>query len=325
MSRWFARLALLLAGIGIALGLAYGWAVGRYRAPGPLAQPVTLLIAKGSGLEAIGRQLTQAGVIERPLFFTLGATLAGRSKSLKAGEYLFPAALSAEAAVEMLAEGRTVVRRFTLVEGQTVRQVFDALAAEPSLSGPLPGPPEEGRLLPETYHYSWGDGRREMIQRMTRALDDALAQAWAARAPDLPLAEPQQALVLASIVEKETGIASERAKVAGVFVNRLRRGMRLQSDPTVIYGLSAGQGSIERGLTRDDLAQPTPFNTYLIDGLPPRPIANPGRAALLAATRPAATDALYFVADGGGGHVFARDLAEHNRNVARWRAIERNR
>ncbi|HSR71798.1 MAG TPA: endolytic transglycosylase MltG, partial [Kiloniellales bacterium] len=187
------------------------------------------------------------------------------------------------------------------------------------LDGEIETVPPEGSLLPETYHYSRGDRREAVLERMRAALTDALAELWPRRVEGLPLSSPREAVILASIVEKETGLAEERPMIASVFYNRLRGGMRLQSDPTVVYGLAGGSGALGRPLTRADLQTPTPFNTYLIDGLPPEPISNPGRAAIEAVLQPAETEYLYFVADGNGGHRFAETLAEHNRNVAEWR------
>jgi UPF0755 protein len=197
------------------------------------------------------------------------------------------------------------------------------LEAAEGLTGEVP-PFAEGELLPETYAYEWGDSRAALVRRAREAMERALAEAWAGRAPDLPLATPREALILASIIERETGEAAERGRVASVFINRLRRGMPLQSDPTVAYAATSG-APMDRTISRADLAREHPFNTYRNPGLPPGPIASPGRAALLAATRPEATEFLYFVADGTGGHAFARTLEEHNRNVARWREIERRR
>ena len=193
------------------------------------------------------------------------------------------------------------------------------LAATPALAGEMAPVPAEGSLLPETYHYGRGDRRAALIARMAAAMDETLAELWQGRAEGLPFDSPPAAMVLASIVEKETGLAAERRHVAGVFVNRLRRGMRLQSDPTVIYGLTGGAGPLGRPLTRADLETDHPYNTYRIDGLPPHPIANPGREAIAAVLDPLPTGDLYFVADGSGGHVFAPTLDEHNRNVANWR------
>jgi UPF0755 protein len=197
------------------------------------------------------------------------------------------------------------------------------------LEGPITVKPAEGALLPETYNYSWGDSRDAMVRRMMRAMDQTLADLWSKRPANSPMASPQEAVIVASIVERETGVASERPLVASVVVNRLKRSMRLQSDPTVAYGVALGEGLpgtiLSRPLTRDDLQRPTPYNTYVNAGLPPTPIANPGRAAIRAALEPADSDYLYFVANGSGGHAFARTLGEHNRNVARWRAIERSR
>jgi UPF0755 protein len=204
-----------------------------------------------------------------------------------------------------------------------VKQALAAIAAAPALAGDPPAGIDEGALLPETYSYILGDTRAHLVARMKAAMDRLLAEAWAARAEDLPFKTPTDALILASIVERETGVASERPRVAAVFVNRLRLGMKLQSDPTVIYGLSDGQGVLDRGLTRRDLEAEHPFNTYVIAGLPPAPIALPGADAIRATLDPADTRDLYFVADGTGGHVFARSLEEHNRNVAKWRAFER--
>jgi UPF0755 protein len=215
-----------------------------------------------------------------------------------------------------------VARRLTIAEGLTVAEVYELLEEAHGLTGELPPPPPEGSLLPETYFYAFGDPRAELVRRMQRAMDDVLAELWPRRAEDLPLDGRAEALTLASIVDKETASAAERAKVAAVFVNRLRRGMRLQADPTVIYGLTAGEGPLGRSLTRRDWADDSDYNTYRIDGLPPGPIANPGRAAIEAVLNPAAVDYLYFVADGSGGHAFARTLDEHNRNVALWRKIK---
>ena len=212
--------------------------------------------------------------------------------------------------------------RVTVSEGVTSWQVIDALARAEFLAGEAPEVPAEGTLAPDSYEVAEGADRAELVQRMIEAQQERLAAAWAGRDPDLPFDTPEEALTLASIVEKETGVAAERGQVASVFVNRLRDGMRLQTDPTVIYGITNGEGILGRGLRQSELERETPYNTYRIDGLPPGPIANPGEASLRAALNPDETDYLFFVADGTGGHAFARTLDEHNRNVAEWRRIE---
>jgi conserved hypothetical protein, YceG family len=293
----------------------------RFTAPGPLTAPATLVVAKGSGLEAIARKLDAAGIIPDPYTFMIGAKL--RDASLKAGEYAFPARVSPREALEMLAEGRTVVHRLTVAEGLTTRQVLDLVREADYLAGEVGRVPAEGALLPETWHLSRDDARDEVVARMERSMRQVIDQLWPGRADGLPLKSKEEALVLASIVERETGLKAERPMVAAVFLNRLRLGMRLQSDPTVVYGLSDGMGMLDRSLTRDDLETPHRWNTYVIAGLPPTPIANPGRASIEAVLHPADIDSLYFVADGTGGHAFARSLDEHNRNVANWRRVER--
>ncbi len=211
----------------------------------------------------------------------------------------------------------------TLAEGLTSHEIVALVEQAEALEGAVEAVPSEGSLLPETYHYARGDRRGDLVVRMSRARDELLRVLWPGRAPNLPVATPEHAVVLASIVEKETGVAGERPLVASVFVNRLQKGMRLQSDPTVVYGLTGGTGPLGRALTRKDLQAPSPNNTYLNRGLPPGPIANPGRAALEAVLNPAQTAFLYFVADGSGGHAFAKTLAEHNRNVAKWRKFQK--
>jgi len=313
-------LALLLLALGFGT-LLYGWHL--YTARGPLERETNLVIARGTGLDTIAAQLDQAGIVAHRHSFTLAATLAGGP--IRAGEYAFPAGASLQEVVAILRSGRTVIRRLTVREGLTLAQVVALVTETEGLAGTIePGTPE-GSLLPETWHYSWGDARAAVLRRMREAMERFLAEAWAQRAPNLPLATAQEALVLASIVEKETGRAEERARVAGVFVNRLRRGMPLQSDPTVIYAVTRGAGPLDRPLSRADLETESPFNTYRVRGLPPAPIANPGRDAIRAVMRPEAHDLLYFVSDGAGGHVFSRTLEEHNRAVARLRAIERER
>jgi UPF0755 protein len=291
-------------------------------ARGPSVTETVVVLPRGAGLDEITSRLNAAGVIERPWLFRLAVRLQGQDRALKAGEYAFPAGATPASVINMLARGETVARRVTVAEGLTVAEVFRLLAEAEGLSGDLPEPPPEGSLLPETYFYALGDERTALVRRMQRGMRQLLDELWPARAASLPLANRQEALILASIVDKETGVAGERGAVAAVFHNRLRRGMRLQSDPTVIYGLTAGNGPLERELTRADWLHESPYNTYLIDGLPPTPIGNPGRAALEAVLNPDDVDYLYFVADGSGGHAFGRTLEEHNRNVARWRRIK---
>lgn len=212
--------------------------------------------------------------------------------------------------------------RVTLAEGVTSWQVVEELKRADFLTGDVPEVPAEGALAPDSYEVDNGSDRAALIARMEAAQGQILAQLWAERAEGLPYANPEEALIMASIVEKETGIADERPQVASVFVNRLNRGMRLQTDPTVIYGITLGKGVLGRGLRQSELRRETPYNTYVIDGLPPTPIANPGRLSIQAALNPADTNYVFFVADGSGGHAFAETLEEHNRNVARWREIE---
>lgn len=318
----------IIAGALVVAGAAGGvgfWGASRVVAPGPLEQPETVVIPRGSGIEAIAITLGDAGVIDSPLLFMAGAKLTGGVRDLKAGEYLFPAGISMEAVLEQMRQGRTVVRRFTVPEGLTSAQVMALLDKEPALTGALGAVPKDGALLPETYHYAHGDSRGALVERMRAGMTQALAEAWKGRDDGLPYETQQQMLTLASIVEKETGIAAERARVAGVFVNRLEAGMKLQSDPTVIYALTDGAGELGRTLTRNDWKFESPYNTYVASGLPPGPIANPGKASLQAVAKPEKHEFLYFVADGTGGHVFAKTLADHNRNVAKWREIQQGK
>jgi len=291
----------------------------QFEAPGPLAQETVVLVPRGAGLSAIAEDLAAAGVVSDPLLFSLGVRLFGDARALQAGEYAFAAGSSMQEAAALLASGRTVVHRLTVPEGLTSVEVVELLGAAEPLTGEIPAVPPDGALLPETYHFHRGDSRESVLERMQQSMDEALAELWAKRQENLPLQSPEEALTLASIIEKETGVDSERPLVASVFVNRLRKGMPLQSDPTVVYGITEGKAPLGRSLTRSDLAAPTPYNTYQIAGLPPGPIANPGRAALQAAMNPAESKYFYFVAAGDGGHAFARTLNEHNANVAKWR------
>jgi len=297
------------------------WGASAYDEPGPLAEDATVVLPRGSSVGRISRILEDNGVLANPNLFRIVVRASGQSKSLQAGEYLFPAHTSMRAVTEQLIQGDTVARRLTLAEGLTNHEILRVVSEAEALVGPVPKIGREGTLLPETYHYAYGDTREAVIGRMQQAMRELVDDLWPHRAPDLPFDTAEQAVVLASIVEKETAIAEERARVAGVFVNRLRRGMRLQSDPTVVFAVTNGAGPLGRRLTREDLSTDSAFNTYRIKGLPPAPIANPGRASLEAVLRPAATDDLYFVADGNGGHAFAKTLKEHQENVRRWRQI----
>ena len=325
--RWFLRLlfTLIVGGIIIAGAVAY-WSYRDLQQPGPSTADTTVVIASGTSVGGISHQLEEAEVIRDARTFYWRARFLPQGQVLKAGEYKFPAAISAEDAMRMMIEGTVVQYSVTIPEGLTSFQILARITAAPDLEGGVPTAlPEEGSLMPETYQFNRGDTRAEIVARMAQAMDDTMAELWPKRAKDLPLSTPQEAITLASIVEKETGLAAERPRVAAVFINRLRQGIPLQSDPTIIYFLAGGKGPLDRGLTYDDLAKPDPYNTYLNTGLPPGPIANPGRASLEAVLNPPETKELYFVADGSGGHAFAETLEQHNKNVANWRKIQKEK
>jgi len=296
-------------------------------ADGPLPESRTIVISPGSGIRQIAGQLEEQGIVTHATLFSYAAHWQGKARSLKAGEYEIDRAASIADILNILVEGRSISHAFTVPEGLTVQQIFARLAAHEALTGELPQDlPPEGWLMTDTVHFTRGTTRQEIVARLAQGQKKRIEKIWNSRAADLPLENINEFVTLASIVEKETGVASERPHVASVFYNRLARNMRLQSDPTVIYGIFGGAGKpSDRPIYRSDLERETPFNTYKINGLPPSPIANPGRAALEAVAHPPKTEALYFVADGKGGHVFAKTLEEHNRNVRAWRAFERQR
>jgi UPF0755 protein len=295
-----------------------------FDAEGPLAEDKIVNIPANSGIRDIAELLQREGVIDKPWIFVAGALamkIQGRG-DLKAGEYKFKKQASIREVVETLIQGKGVLHFVTVAEGLTSEQIVQRLMESEILNGNVKEIPREGTLLPETYKINRGTPREQLLQRMQQAQRRVLQEIWDRRNSDLPVKTPEQLVILASIIERETGRPDERTRVAAVFVNRLKRKMKLQSDPTIIYGLVGGKGSLGRPLLRSEIGQPTPYNTYVIDGLPPGPIANPGRASLEAAANPAPTKELYFVADGTGGHAFAETSEQHQKNAARLRAIE---
>lgn len=316
---FFTALVLLAIGIGAMLFIGKQ----RYDAPGPLTGDKVVNIPRGLGTRQISDLLVQQGVIDQPWVF-LGGVIALKARGdLKHGEYRFQKHASIGDVVDTMIEGKVVQHRLTIPEGLTSEQVVARLLDDDALSGQIAEIPREGVLLPETYKFTRGMTREQMIRRMQQEHGRVVKEVWAHRSPDLPIDNPGELVTLASIVEKETGKSSERSRVAAVFVNRLRRKMRLQSDPTIIYGLAGGKGSLGHPLRKSEIEQATPYNTYLIDGLPPGPIANPGRASLEAVANPARTKELYFVADGTGGHTFSETYEQHQKNVAKLRGIEK--
>lgn len=309
--------------LGVVLLLAGGAIYGGwhdYTAPGPLTEAKDVVIPKGASLRDIAQILSRDGVIAHPWLFTAATFLTGHAYALHAGEYEFAAKISPLGAAELLESEKVVQHRFTLPEGLTSAQAVALLDAAPALVGKITMDPPEGTLLPNTYFYVLGTTRKALIKRMHKAMEQALAKAWASRAPDLPLASPAQAVTLASIVEKETAKADERARIAGVYIKRLELNMKLQADPTVIYALTKGGAvPLAHPLDHDDLSVPSPYNTYLVKGLPPTPIDNPGVASLHAALHPDITGDLYFVNNGTGGHAFAKTLEQQDRNIAKLR------
>lgn len=325
LSTILTALMLVVAGIGGFGLLVYT----QFESPGPLEVAKGFVVPKGAGRLDISARLEKDGIIANRWIFSagqmLGAAVGAQHKSgdMKAGTYEFKKNVSMREVVDILVEGRTAAAKLTIPEGLTSYQIVERLKAAESLSGEITQMPAEGTLLPDTYVYTRGTSRQEMIDRMQAEHAKAIAIAWEKRAPNVPFQTVQQAVIMASIVEKETGKSDERERVAAVFVNRLRKNMRLQSDPTIIYGLSGGQGPLGRPIMRSDIDQKTAYNTYHIDGLPPTPISNPGRAAIEATLNPAQTNDIYFVADGTGGHAFSETLKDHNAAVANWRKVER--
>lgn len=321
-SRISAFLSFLLVAALVCIGGFVAVLVAERR-PGPLTQEKVVVLTREDDDGPLVDQLEKAGVIENSALFSIMTLLDGQRRALKRGEYKFPAGASMIDVEEMLARHRVVKHKLTIPEGLTSEQIVDRLRADDLLSGDINETPREGSLYPDTYIYERGESRNALLAHMGAEMKKVADAVWAKHAPDLPIRSSGEMVTLASIVEKETGKADERPRVAGVFINRLQKHMKLQSDPTIVYGLVFGKGTLGHSITRAELQEATPYNTYFIDGLPPGPICNPGRAAMEAVANPARGRDLYFVADGTGGHVFAETLDQHQKNVAHWRQIEK--
>jgi len=326
-----ANLLWVLAAIGLVGLLAILEAKRAVEAPGPLEEPALVKIPRGTLLPGATERLVEAGALPEDAIwgavsgawlFRVAARYTDRDEP-KAAEYRIPPRASIDEILEILDSGLGVQHRITVPEGLTSWEVVQLLNDSNILAGEIESIPEEGSLAPDTYFVNRGTERTRLIARMQAAQHAILAEAWANRSENLPIDSAEEALILASIIEKETAVAEERNLVASVFVNRLRKGWRLETDPAVIYGITGGKGALGRGLRQSELEAETPYNTYKIDGLPPTPIANPGAAAIEAALNPAETEYLFFVADGSGGHAFAETAAEHAVNVRKWRRLER--
>jgi len=329
-----ARHPLVVAGSAIftvilvlAAVVAFALAAGKQRfdSPGPLDAARIVNIPRGLGLRDIADLLQREGVIDQPWVFVGGVLILKAREDLKYGEYEFKRQATLRDVVDTIVDGKVYQHQMTIPEGLTSEQIVERLMENDVLSGNIKDIPKEGTILPDGYKFTRGTTREQLIGRMQQAQHHVLQEIWEHRAPDLPIKTPEQLVVLASLIEKETGKSDERTRIAAVFANRLKLRMRLQSDPTIIYGLVGGKGTLGRPILRSEIEQPTPYNTYVIDGLPPGPIANPGRASLEAAANPARTKELYFVADGTGGHAFAESLDQHQKNVARYRQVEQQR
>jgi UPF0755 protein len=314
---------LLILAVGGLFGVV--WGAHRLQEPGPLSADKVLYIAPGTDLPDIISMLEQEGVIDGPLILNVALLVEGNRSRVKAGEYLFRQNASMGEVIDTLVSGRQILHGVTIPEGLTSQQVVERLRNNDLLLGDIREIPPEGSLMPETYKVPRGMVRADLVRRMQEDQKRLVEQIWARRASDLALHSPYELVTLASIVEKETGKADERPHVASVFLNRLQKRMRLQSDPTIVYGLVGGKGTLGHPIQRAEVEKPSPYNTYMIDGLPPGPITNPGRAALEAVANPSRTLDLYFVADGTGGHVFSETLEQHQRNVVRWRQIEKDK
>ena len=323
------RLIYLILGCCFVVGVGSAgtgfWVYGGFTRPGPLQHDTILIVPPSTGINIIAKELASRGIISKAFIFRVGVKFFSEQEVMKAGQYLFTAHLSSRDVVKLLQTGKTVVHRITFAEGLTSTEIAAQLALTEGLTGDLSLPIAEGSLLPETYHFSYADPRSGLIKRMRKGLSKLMMGLWPYRDANLPFKSQREALILASIVEKETGKPSERAHIAGVFINRLRKKMRLQSDPTVVYGITKGQGPLGRSLRRSELRQKTAYNTYTNYGLPPTPIANAGRKSIEAVLHPMKTNDFYFVADGTGGHLFSRTLKQHNLNVSKWRKIEKLR
>ncbi|MCB8819837.1 endolytic transglycosylase MltG [Microvirga rosea] len=321
----FSGLLTLFIAVAIAAIVGFGTLEREVTAKGPLQSDKVVVIPKNTGTNEIADILKQEGVINQPLLFEIYALFNRQRGQLKAGEFLFKAGISIEDTIDTLVQGKAILHSVTIPEGLTSQQIVTRLYDNDILSGDVLETPREGTLLPDTYKFERGTTRQQIINSMQAAHRQALTQIWQRRSSDLPVKTPQELVILASIVEKETGRADERPRVAGVFINRLMKRMKLQSDPTIVYGLVGGKGTLGRGIMKSEIDTATPYNTYVVEGLPPGPIANPGRAALEAVANPSRTKDLYFVADGSGGHAFAESYDQHQRNVTRWRQLEKAR